>query len=283
MVLRVIVPGLVVIALAACGHTPAPRPAVVESAIEWNQRGQSAFRAGELARARDAYRQALRLYRSIEDADGIATELINVAWLEHALGDTPAAKAALDEVSASRAPGFPATQRAEAAYRRAWIAQREQRPVETAEWLARAEALCRADCPAHGRILNLHAQSEIAAGRLAAGRELARRALAANQKAGDKAEEANALRLLAETLLALGDAPEAALRYEQALALDKETGQPDKVAADLLGLGAAARARQRLPEAREYYRRALAAAEAGGSEELRRAAAAGLERLPSGE
>lgn len=277
--MRLVVAGLVAALLAACGHAPAPRSPTVESAIEWNRRGQTAYRAGDFLRARDAYRQALVLYRSIEDVNGVATELVNVATAEFALGNVPASKAALDEIVTSRAPGFPAAQRAEGAYRRAWLAQREKSSGETAEWLARAEGFCRGDCPAHGRILNLRAQTEIAAGRLTAAREHALRALAANQKSGDKAEEANTLRMLAESLLALGDAPGAAVRYEQALAIDKETGQADKVAASLLGLGAVAQVQGRLAEAGDYYRRALVVAEAGGDSERREAASSALKTL----
>ena len=65
----------------------------------------------------------------------------------------------------------------------------------------------------------------------------ARRALELNRGLGDRAEEANSLRLLADAALRSRITAAADNGYQQALVLDKDTGHPHKITADLVGLG----------------------------------------------
>jgi len=263
-----VVLGLLVV---ACGSAP-PRPTESQAAaLAWNQRGQAAFARGDYPRALEYYRQALDLNRATEDVDGIARELVNLAAVHRRQGDSDKARAALDEILAPGGVPFGAAQRAEASHRLALYAAEDGDPATARVLSERAAALC-AGCPAEGAILNFQAGLRLATGEANPARALATRALAANRRHGDAVEEANSLRLAADAALVLKDYAAAAVGYRAALALDKTDGRPHKIAADLLGLGDAARAQGQGREAAEYFRRARSVAEAGGDELLRRAA-----------
>ena len=61
----------------------------------------------------------------------------------------------------------------------------------------------------------------------------ARRALPLNRNAGDKNEEANSLRLIADASLKLEDFKTAQQSYDDALRLDKESGAAAKIALEI--------------------------------------------------
>lgn len=257
--------------IAGCGSAP-PRPTESQAAaLAWNQRGQAAYARGDYTRAFEYYRQALDLNRATEDVDGIARELINLATVHRRLGERDQARAALEELLAPGGVPFSAAQRAEASHRLALYAAEDGDATGARALSERAAALC-AGCPTEGAILNFQAGLRLAAGDASSARALATRALGPNHRHGDAVEEANSLRLAADAALALRDYAAAAAGYQAALALDKAEGRPHKIAADLLGLGEAARAQGRSREAADYFRRAQAVAEAGGDDALKRTA-----------
>lgn len=258
--------------VAGCGSTP-PRPSESQAAaLTWNQRGQQAYARGDYPRALEYYRQALDLNRATEDVDGVARELVNLATVHRRLGEREKARAALDEVLIPGGIPFSAAQRAEASHRLALYTAEDGDPAAARELSERAATLCGA-CPTEGAILNFQAGMRLTAGDSATARALATRALAANRRHADAEEEANSLRLAADAALALKDYAAAAAGYQAALTLDKYAGRPHKIAADLLGLGDAARAQGRGGEAVDFFRRARSVAEAGGDDVLSRAAA----------
>jgi tetratricopeptide (TPR) repeat protein len=263
--------------LAACGHDPAPRSETVENAIEWNRRAERAFRAGDPATARDYYVHALELYRSIEHSEGVATEIVNIATVELALGETDAAKTSLDALLGNPGLGIAPAQRAEAAYRRAWIALREGSLRGTDDWLARAEEDCRSECAAQGRLLNLRAQLALATGNARAAAVHADAAAAYHRRVRDPVEEANALYLLGDARAALGELTGAIESYRAALELDKNAGVPRKIARDLMRIGRTFARQGDARHAVEHLRRALTVYEsigdAAGAQEARRALA----------
>src|SRR3989344_8981917 len=86
------------IVLAACGQNP-PRPSEAQqAAVQWNQRAQVAYARSDYAQALAHYQQALAMSRAIEDVNGIARELINLAVVHRKLGRPAPARAALDEI-----------------------------------------------------------------------------------------------------------------------------------------------------------------------------------------
>lgn len=258
---------IAVIALAACGQNP-PRPSETEqAAVEWNQRAQAAYARADYEQALEHYHQALALNRAVEDVDGIARELVNLSTVYRKLGQREAARAALETVRVQSGIPFTPSQRAEATHRLALHAG-EDGDARAAQALSdQALTLCvSAACPTEGAIRNFQAGLRLASGDSSGARDLARRALELNRRHGDRVEEANSLRLMADAGLRLNDPVAAADGYRQALAIDKADGASHKISADLLGLGQAALALGRLSEAADYFARARSVAEAAGDD-----------------
>jgi tetratricopeptide (TPR) repeat protein len=260
--------------IAGCGGAAPPRPSETqEAALAWNERGRVAYVRGDFTQALSNYREALALNRAVEDVDGMARELVNLATVYRRLGERAKANAALEEILAPGGIPFSAAQRAEATYHLALHAAEDGDAARARSLAVQAAALC-SGCAAEGAIGNFLAGFRLGAGDAVGAREQARRALEINRRLGDKAEEANSQRLLADAALRLKDIVAAAAAYQEALTLDKALGQPHKIAADLLGLGEVALAQGRGREAVDYFQRARAVAEVAGLEALRRQAEA---------
>ncbi len=271
---RIALAAMLALLVAGCGGAAASRPSETqEAALAWNERGRAAYVRGDHAQALANYREALALNRSVEDVEGIARELVNLATVHRRLGERDKANAALDEILAPGGIPFTAAQRAEATYQLALYAAEDGDAARARTLGEQAATLC-AGCAAEGAIRNFLAGLTLDTGDAAGAREHARRALDLNRRQGDKTEEANSQRLLADAALRLKDFAAAAAGYRDALELDKALGQPHKIAADLLGLGEAALAQGRNREAADYFQRARAVAEVAGLESLRRQAEA---------
>ncbi len=259
---RVICGVFVATLLAACGSAPPVRPATEEAAIQWNQRGQEAYRHGEMQQALAAYEEALRLYSSVEQGEGIGIALLNVSTVYRRLGDRAAAVKALDRILAGGGIAIPTHYRAEAAYRRAHLDFEAGDIAGTSAWIERAQALCTETiCDAVGRLPNLKARVALARDDISAAEAEARRGLDVNRRRGDALEEANSLRLLADAAVRRGQHPQAVAFYEQALALDKGAAEPGKIVLDLLGTSRSLAAQGKVTEAADYAERARRVAE----------------------
>lgn len=272
---------LTALLLTACVSASAPpRPATEEAAIAWNRRGQEAFNRGDWRDALAAHEQALRQYASIENADGIAMESLNVATVQYRLGDVAAANAMLGRLLDENSSIVPSHYRAEAAYRRALIDFDSGDTASASTWLERATSHCASSaCDAVGRLHNLRARAALARADLDVAEIEARRGLEINRGRSDTAEQANSLRLLAQTNMHRGLAPQSYVYYEQALVLDKHIGEPRKIGLDLLGLANSLAAQKRHDEAAAYFRRAADVARSSGDLALVREAEEGLIRV----
>jgi tetratricopeptide (TPR) repeat protein len=248
---------------AGCAGSKAEKSVAArqEAALEANRKGEAYVRHGELESAARAYREALRLSRSIDDPDGIAANAINLSIVRQRQGRFADARASL---AAVEQPGLrlPAARHAEVALRHALLDLDEQRLASAESWIARAAGHCGERCPVSGTLHNVRAQLALQAGRGEAAAASAQAGLQANRAAGDAAESANSLRLLGLAALRAGDGAAARASLEQALALDRELGAPRKIALDLLALGRAAALGGEREAARAYYARALAVSEA---------------------
>lgn len=263
---------LLALLVVGCGGVAPPRPSETqEAALAWNERGRAAYARGDYAGALANYREALALNRAVEDVEGIARELVNLAIVHRRLGERDKANAALDEILAPGGIPFTAAQRAEATYQLALYAAEDGDITRARVLSGQAVTLC-TGCAAEGAIGNFLAGLKLAAGDIAGAREQARRALEHNRRQGDKTEEANSQRLLADAALRLKDFVSAAAGYQEALTLDKALGHPHKIAADLLGLGEVALAQGRNRDAADYFQRTRAVAEVAGLDALRRQA-----------
>jgi tetratricopeptide (TPR) repeat protein len=254
---------LLVAALLGCSQAPkATVAARQEAALEANRKGEAYVRHGELENAARSYAEALRLSQSLEDAEGIAANAINLSIVRQRQGRFADARASLGAVLEQPNLRFSAARLSEVALRHALLDLDEQRFAAAEDWLKRADRHCGPRCALSGAIHNVRAQLALQAGRVEDAAASARSAHDASRAAGDRAELANALRLLGFVALRKADPAGARAHLEQALAIDREIGAPRKIALDLLALGRAAALGGEREAARGYYTRALAVSEA---------------------
>jgi len=265
-----LLPALPLLLLLAAGcaqnsqnpQTPATSAARQAAAIEANRKGEAYVRHGELENAARSYGEALRLSQSLEDAEGIAANAINLSIVRQRQGRFSDARAALGVVMEGRNLRFSPLRQAEAALRQALLDLDERKFASAEQWVTKAAGHCGERCPLAGAVHNVRAQLSLQAGSLDAAAASARAALAASRSANDRAETANAMRILGVTALRTGDVAAARTQLEQALALDREIGAPRKIAFDLVALGRAAALGGDREGARAFYARALAVSEA---------------------
>lgn len=258
-------------ALAGCATPKALSPGQAQ-AIALNRQGMDSFAGGDMVRAQQAFEAALQLERAVENEEGIALNLLNLAQCHQRLGQSERAAALLDQVLNGAALVFRPQHRAEAALQHALLAFQRQDLALAERWQRDGVAIC-GNCAMAGKLRALGARLALQRGDALDALKAAGDALASS--GDDPVEKANALRLLGAAHLALGQQPAAEAALLQALALDKEGGWPDKVLQDLqlLGHAGADPAAQR-----RYWRRALSVAQATGKaaavEEIERALSA---------
>lgn len=249
--------------VAACGASPVkPRPATVSAALEANRRAEALLRAGDVEGAARGYREALRASQSLEDADGIAANAVNLSIVYQRLGKLDEARASLAPVLEQTNLSFTGGRLAQAALRRAVIDLDEQRIASAGEWVARAASHCNGSCTSLAAIENVRGQLALEGGNAEAASASARRALDASRASGDRAEAGNALRLLGISAMHAGDAAAALAHLDQALAVDRELAVPRKIRLDLVWLGRISAMRGERASALAYYERALAVSDA---------------------
>lgn len=248
-----------------------------QDAIQFNQRGETAFRRGDYAQALQEYQGALAIHRSVENIAGIATELLNLSVVYRRVGDKSAAQTTLDQILTERSPTFSADQKAEAAYRKASYYLDDGNETEAQSWVNKALEYCHG-CGAEGRLYNLMARMALA-NRPQDALNKARHALTLNRNAGDKNEEANSLRLIADAAFQLEDFKTAQQSYDDALRLDKDTGAAAKIALDLMGLGRSIERQGWRAEAVEYFQRAYSVSEGAGDAKAMEEAAAEIQKV----
>jgi tetratricopeptide (TPR) repeat protein len=261
------VKGLAFIALAAalagCGGAPKSEKnvaALQSAALEANRKGDNYVRHNELENAARSYREAMRLSQSLEDADGIAANAINLSIVRQ--GRFADARVALREVLEHSHLRFSAARLAQASLRHALVDFDERRYSSAIEWTKRAGEHCGQRCAIAGALHNTRAQLALQEGRLDAAVASARAGLEVSRSEDERAERANSLRLLGVAALRTNDGAAARIHFEQALTIDRDLGAPRKIALDLLGLGRAATLAGDRDAARAYYARALVVSEA---------------------
>lgn len=253
------------------GAAPAPVPPAKERGGAWNRRGLAAEARGDRDGAFAAFREELKVRRSIEDTDGSAGALLNLARLHRLNGEIPAAKEKIDSallLVPVENPLFPET-----AFERGKIALAAGDLPAAKEWAAKA--VLGEKGTSAGRMLNLLARTLFLDGKVDEARARAGEALEANRKAGARGEEANSLRLLGDIAAEGSDRKTAEGLYLTALSIDKETADSGKIASDLRALGAVAEARGDLANAIGFLSRAVVVSRNG--DDPREAAAALLE------
>jgi tetratricopeptide (TPR) repeat protein len=250
--------------LAACVASPpaAPTPAGEAAMIDANRRADAYLRGGDLEGAARQYREAMRVARTVEDTEGIATNAINLSIVYQRMGKAEDARASLSLLLNRSQLTFSQEHMAQAALRRAVLDMDDHRAASAGEWLDRAAGYCGRGCSVSDAIQNVRGQLALDAGRPDQAAASAKSALSTSRATGDRVEQANALRLLGEIAIRTGDAASASTYLGEALAIDRELGLPRKIHLDLIALGRASASRGDRAAARSFYERARAVSEA---------------------
>lgn len=219
--------------LAACGQqTHVVRSPRQEQAIDLNQRAQRAYLRGEYQTAAGLYGNALQLDVAIENIEGVAINLLNLAKVNVALGKAAEAQQYLDQLLQDKALQYPTSYLANAALQYGFLRLSVGDVSSANAWADRATEYCVADCKLTGVIANLRANIAIQSGDAERAIDLAGRAISAN-KNDSQIEYANALRLQGQAFMLKQEFESALPPLAEALLIDKSLGLPDKISLDL--------------------------------------------------
>lgn len=248
-------PALCGLLLGACGHAPEARNSRHTQAVEASQRAQAAYQRGEYSRAIKLYDLSLQLDRSIENADGIAVNLINLARVHRAMGQPDESHRHLDRLLDEKALQYNPAHLAAAAVQKALLRLDENQAGEANAWAEKASAHCAGDCKLEGVISNVRASIALHNNDADAAMYWGRQGIAGN-KAGQQIEYANSLRLTAQADIMKKEFDTALVLLNEALAVDKALGLPEKIRLDLTQLANIHEAMGRPGLARAYRERA---------------------------
>ncbi|MCL1926283.1 MAG: tetratricopeptide repeat protein [Syntrophorhabdaceae bacterium] len=265
-------------AVAVCGCSnpaPIPVPPARAHALSWNKRGLEAENRGNHDGAIMAFEESLRINRSIEDFDGIAVSLLNLARVHRQKTELPLAKERIEEALRIVSPDNPLF--TEAAFEKAKVELALGSLQDAEDWARKAIPVEKK--PYSGRMQNLLSRILFLEGKTGEALPLAIAALESNKKSGERAEEANSLRLIGDITLAGGDPQGAQARYLAALEIDKELAESAKIASDLRALGAAAFAKGETAEAMAFYERAAQVSRGGNMPAEAKEALSELDRI----
>ncbi len=222
-----------VLFISACSHeAPMARSVREEQAIEFNQRAQRAFLRGEYAAAASLYESALRLDAAIENVDGMAVNLLNLAKVNQVLGKPEVAQKYLDTLLSEKALRFSPTHLASAAAQSGLLRLQANDVAGARTWADRASEYCVSGCRLGGVIANLRANIAVQSNDAEQALEWCGRAVSAN-KGESQIEYANALRLQAQAKLLNQEYGAALPLLDEVLRMDKAQGLPEKIRQDL--------------------------------------------------
>lgn len=257
---------------AGCAGAPVPEvPAARERIAEAAARGAALARAGDNAGAALRFQEALRIARTVEDADAVAANAISLSIVYQRLGHPAAARSALAVVLGS--PGrFTEHRLMQAELRHAILELAAADAGDAAAYAGRAWERCqKLRCELAAAILNVQSGAALEAGDAAASLRLAQAAEAAARGRDDRPETGNALRNAGRARARLGDPAAAIAALEQALEIDRALADPRRILVDLAELERASAAKGDAQAARGYAERAReitrAAREQAGGED----------------
>lgn len=257
---------LALLLCAACAAAPPAEPPPTQGRLaEAQARGAALVRAGDPAGAARSYEDALRIAASVEDADAIAANAINLSVVYQWLGRHAEARKVLSIVVDDGRRPFPEARRLQAELRQAIVELALGESAAAAAMARRATQRCASACAYAATLLNVQAQIALATGNAEQAAAHAQTALERARGRGDRVETANALRALGRARLLRSDAAGARLLLEQALELDRLLVDPRKILADLNELARAAAQAGDAEAARGYAERALAVSRASDS------------------
>jgi tetratricopeptide (TPR) repeat protein len=249
--------------LIGCGIKHATLSDAHLSAVKLNQMAESSFKNRDYENALRFYNEALNINRSIENIDGIAINIINIAATYRKLGDKDNAHKQIDEILNASPIAYNSMHMLEAAFLKAMLYFDEKNYDKTLEWTDRALSFCQSQqCSNMGKVYNLKGRAYLEKGNIASAISYGNKGLELNRSHENKQEEANSLRILAEARLIKGEYDKAKRLYEDALSIDKTLGLSKKIAQDLMGMGNVFLKQGNCESAAAYFKRALSVSEA---------------------
>lgn len=251
---------IVIFIVGCAGKTPVSQPAAQMEAILHNQRGIKAEARGESSLALESFTEALRVYRSIENRDGIIVVLVNTSRVLRTGRDYKNARIKVTEAASLVSPR--SNLYSEVAFEMALTALSSGELDMAYEWAGKAVAADK-DTKTGVRI-NLLARILFLKGEATQAELKAQEALSLNRGEAMQYEEANSLRLLGDILAAGKRKNEAAEFYNRALVIDKSLGKSRKISADLRALALLSQAQNYPDQALDYYQRAYETSSNGG-------------------
>jgi len=263
-VLHVLAAGLIVLAAGCGGKAPLNNTSLAQSRLaEAETRAAALVKSGDFSGAARHYGEALRIATSLENADAIAANAINLSIVQQWLGRDADARAALGAVLDDPRTAFSDRRKLQAELRRAILELAGGNIGAAAIWAGQAERRCTAtNCEYAATILNVRAQVELDSGHGAEAARLAQAAAERSRGGASRAESANALRTLGRARQAQAEPAAALAPLRQALEIDREIGDPRKILADLAELARAADAAGDAAAAKDYKERGLAVSRA---------------------
>lgn len=259
---------LSLITLSGCG---AKHPILSDahlSAVKFNQRAESSFKNGDYENALRLYNEALKINHSIENIDGIAINIINMAATYRKLGDKNNAHKQIDEILNAPSIAYNPLHLSGAAFLKAMLYSDEKNFDKTLEWTDKSLSFCQGpQCNNTGKVYNLKGRAYLEKGDVASAISYGNKGLESNTEDGHKTERANSLRLIADAKLMKGEYEDARKFYEDALSIDKTLGLSRKIAQDLMGIGNTYFKQDNKSSALDYFKRALSVSESAGDKE----------------
>lgn len=259
--------GSICLALVACAAPQKKNPPLIRTAERLNSRGITSVEQGRFEAAENEFAEAYKAFSRAEDHAGMVTVLVNGSRMYRGRGmiDKASAMAARAGEMAHHVPHLAA----EVWFERAKVSLLQGDTEAAQSWADKALQASGED--GRAMIASLRADIRLKRGDWQHCLVLAGESLELSRKAGDRHEEADALRILADCRLAGGEPAAAADAYTAALKLDKELAVPRSIYADLKGLSASLARQGDTRAAGDYLLRAADIAMAVG--EMRRAIA----------
>ncbi len=252
--------------LSGCGGYKEPTLSDTQlMTAELNGKAESAFKKGNYWRALNLYNEALKINRSIENIDGVAINIINMAATYRKLGDKDNAHKQIDEILNASPIAYNPLHLSEAAFLKAMLYFDEKNYDRALEWTDKSLSFCqRSQCSNMGKIYNLKGRAYLEKGDVDSAISYGNKGLESNKEDEHKTEKANSLRLIANAKLMKGEYENARKFYEDALSIDKTLGLSRKISQDLMGIGNTYLRQGNKNSALDYFKRALSVSEASG-------------------
>ncbi|HUQ74832.1 MAG TPA: hypothetical protein VM183_08915, partial [Burkholderiales bacterium] len=180
---------LLLVATACAAPKPAAESVAKSRLTDAEARASALARSGDYPGAAKLYAEALRLATTLENADSIAANAINLSVVQQWLGRDAEARAALSAVLDDPRTPFSERRKLQAELRRAILELSANNVGAAAVWVGQAERRCaELTCEYAATLLNVRAQVELESGHAADAARLAQAAAERSRGGANRAE-----------------------------------------------------------------------------------------------